>query len=708
MALLSLFAGVLVAGLAIPVAAFVGVTSNSMARGFEELPLELRETPIPQRSKVLAADGSLLTYFYSQNRQDIPLSKIAPVMQQAVVSIEDARFFEHGALDFKGTLRALVNNATDGQTQGGSSLTQQLVKNILVQQATTTAEHRAATEVSPARKVRELKYAMSYEEKHSKQQILENYLNISYFGDGAYGVSAAAKHYFSVDAADLTLTQAATLAGLVKNPVEYDPVTYPENAMRRRNIVLSAMEAQGLLTRSVVQKAIAQPLGLKITRFSNGCVSTKAPFFCDYVRTYLLQDKSLGKTKDERLHTLETGGLVIKTTLEPTFQRAADKAVSNRVAPTDNAIGAQALVVPGTGAVRALAQSRPMGNNKKAGETFINYTVPKSLGGANGFQAGSTFKAFTAAAALEKGYPPSTYFNSPQTMTLSGYRNCSGDGFGPWNPQNSTGAGGFDMTRGLRQSVNTYFGQLERLVGLCSVTKMARKMGVKFEKTQEVPAFTLGVVDVSVLDMAAAYATFPARGKYCTPLPVTLITNNKGETVKDYQPACEKVMKQATADSVNQILRGVQSPGGFGAALQLDKPSAAKTGTTNDNKAVWFMGYTPKLVNASMIAGANRDGHWKSLENQQLNGEYIGFSAVGGSSLAGPMWADTMRAIQDDLPYANFESPGSLGAAPSDTPRAPAKPDKKDKKGDRGGGGGGGDDRPGRGNGGGGGRGNDD
>ncbi|MBW9210218.1 penicillin-binding protein [Mumia sp. zg.B21] len=708
MALLSLFAGVLVAGLAIPVAAFVGVTSNSMARGFEELPLELRETPIPQRSKVLAADGSLLTYFYSQNRQDIPLSKIAPVMQQAVVSIEDARFFEHGALDFKGTLRALVNNATDGQTQGGSSLTQQLVKNILVQQATTPEERRAATEVSPARKVRELKYAMSYEEKHSKQQILENYLNISYFGDGAYGVSAAAKHYFSVDAADLSLTQAATLAGLVKNPVEYDPVTYPENALRRRNIVLSAMEAQGLLTRSVVQKAIAQPLGLKITRFSNGCVSTKAPFFCDYVRRYLLQDESLGKNEDERVHTLETGGLVIKTTLEPKFQRAADESVQKRVAPTDDAIGAQALVVPGTGAVRALAQSRPMGNNKKAGETYINYTVPKSLGGANGFQAGSTFKAFTAAAALDKGYPPSTFFNSPQSMNISGFSQCDKEGAGSWKVSNSTGAGGFDMTRGLRQSINTYFAQLERLVGLCATTKMAAKMGIPVPDVNDTyPSFTLGVIDVSALDMSAAYATFPARGKYCEPMPVTLITNNKGTTIKDYQPTCRRVLSTAAADSMNQILRGVQE-GGFGNALQLNKPSAAKTGTTQDNKAVWYMGYTPKLVTSSMIAGANRDGHWKTLANQQLNGEYISFSAVGGSSLAGPMWADTMRAIQDDLPYANFESPGSLGAAPSDTPRAPAKPDKKDKKGDRGGGGGGGDDRPGRGNGGGGGRGNDD
>ncbi|TNC33955.1 transglycosylase domain-containing protein [Mumia zhuanghuii] len=701
MAMLSLFAGVLVAGLAIPVAAFVGVTSNSVARGFDELPLELRETPIPQRSKVLAADGSLITYFYSQNRQDVPLAKIAPVMQQAVVSIEDARFYEHGALDFKGTVRALVNNATDGQTQGGSSLTQQLVKNILIQQAATPEERKAATEVTPARKIRELKYAMSYEEKHSKQQILENYLNISYFGDGAYGIGAAARHYFSVNASDLNLTQAATLAGLVKNPVEYDPVTYPENALRRRNIVLSTMQAQGLITTDVARTAMGQPLGLKITTFSNGCVSTKAPFFCDYVRRYLLQDKSLGKNEDERLHRIETGGLTIKTTLEPKFQRAADNSVEKRVSPTDNAIGAQALVVPGSGAVRALAQSRPMGNNKKAGQTYINYTVPKSLGGANGFQAGSTFKVFTAAAALEKGYPTSTYFNSPQAMNISGFSQCDDDGAGSWQVSNSTGAGGFDMTRGLRQSVNTYFAQLERLVGLCATTKMAVKMGMPVADVDDTyPSFTLGTLDVSPLDMAAAYATFPARGEYCKPMPITAITGPDGEVVKDYKPKCEKVLSQAAADSMNQILRGVQASGGFGSALQLNKPSAAKTGTTQKSRAVWYMGYTPKLVTSSMIAGANRDGHWKSLIGTSLNGTTMSFNSVGGAALAGPMWADTMRAIQDDLPYANFNSPGSLGAAPSDTPRAPKKEPKKGKKGDDGGGG---NDRPGRGNGGGGG-----
>src|SRR5699024_9731031 len=218
-------------------------------------------------------DGDHLAYFYSQNRQDIPLSEIAPIMQQALLSIEDYRFYEHGALDLQGTLRALVNNVAGHRTQGGSSITQQLVKMTLVQQAETPEQLKAAKEETVARKIRELKYAMSYEEKHTKDEILENYLNIAYFGDGAYGISAAAKHYFSVEAENLNLKQAATLAGLVKNPSQYNPVSFPEHALTRRNTVLATMEHQGEISEKQAEKAMAAPLGLKLTEFSNGCVN---------------------------------------------------------------------------------------------------------------------------------------------------------------------------------------------------------------------------------------------------------------------------------------------------------------------------------------------------------------------------------------------------------------------------------------------------
>ena len=457
--------------------------TNSIADGFKSLPLALREQPTPERTVVKDVHGKTIAYFYKQNRHSIPLKKVAPVMQDAILSIEDYRFYKHGPIDVQGTFRALVSNTLGNSVQGGSSITQQLVKMILVQQADSKKERLAAIDDSYGRKLRELKYAMAYEQNHTKKEILENYLNIAYFGDGAYGIDAAARHYFSVAPADLNARQAATLAGLVKNPVAYDPTKYPQAAITRRNTVLARMADLDKIDDARADELIGKPLLLKPTNYSNGCVSTVAPFYCDYVRRYLTQDPQFGDNPKERGRAIDTSGLTIETNLDPRFQRATDKAVMSTVGATDQAIGAQASVEPGTGEVRALSQSRPMGRDANRGETYINYTVPKDLGGANGFQAGSTFKAFTAAAALKAGYPTSTYFNSPQSLyqPAGTYYTCDGSGTGSWPVSNSTGAGGFPMSIALPQSVNTYFAQLEALVGLCPTMKAARSMGIEVE-----------------------------------------------------------------------------------------------------------------------------------------------------------------------------------------------------------------------------------
>ncbi|MGH3360303.1 MAG: penicillin-binding transpeptidase domain-containing protein, partial [Nocardioidaceae bacterium] len=263
------------------------------------------------------------------------------------------------------------------------------------------------------------------------------------------------------------------------------------------------------------------------------------------------------------------------------------------------------------------------------------------------------------------------------------YTACNGDVPAEWPVSNSTGAGGYPMSIALPQSVNTYFAQLERLVGLCRTTTMARNLGLDFPQFQEVGPFTLGVVDVSPLDMAAAYAAFPARGMYCTPLPVSRILDRDGETLVEYEPECERVMPKAAADSMNQMLSYVQSPSGFGASLMLDQPSAAKTGTTTSNYAVWYMGYTPNLVTSSMLAGANDSGTQRTLVGVPLRGVPLSFDEIGGSSLAGPMWYEAMRLIQKWLPNRSFRTPGALGPTPGDTPYAPP-PETDDDGGDNG------------------------
>src|SRR5699024_10289969 len=674
---LSILAGILVAALLIPATTFVAVTSNNVADEFIDMPLALKQTPNPQTSRVLASDGSLIAYFYQENREDVPLDKISDEMQEAMVSIEDSRFFEHGALDLQGTLRALVNNASEGSTQGGSTLTQQLVKMILVQQATSKEEIRAATKKSVARKVRELKYAIGYEQNHSKNEILERYLNTAYFGDGAYGINSAAYHYFSVSPDKLSLKQSATIAGLVKNPVEYDPRVYPERALQRRNTVLAVMARQGKIAPSKSQELQSEPLDLKITKFPNGCVTSVGSFSCDYIRDYLLTDKDLGKNVEDREAKLKRGGLTIKSTVDVRMQNAIHDAVTSSVRPSDRAIGSLALVEPRTGNVRGLAQSRHMGNKKKKGESYINFSVPPEFGDSAGFQAGSTFKIFTLVAALKKGIPVSKSYNSPQSMTMPAgtYRDCKGNSTGTWNLSNSTGSGNFNMYTGTRTSVNTYFAQLERDAGLCNTIKAAEAMGITVpydppKVNNQVPSFTLGPVDTNTLDMAAAYATTASGGKYCKPTPISEILDAEGETIKKYQPQCKRVMSKNDAAQINDILKGLQQPGGFGYSngTALNIPSAAKTGTTNDNMAVWYMGYTPDLVAASMIAGADNNGQPIPLSGQTIDGQYITSQGAAGSALAGPMWKEAMGTIQEYLPGHSFASPPHSKPAPP--PRA--------------------------------------
>jgi len=666
MVLVSALCGVLVAGLLLPVASLVGLTSRNVAEALQDLPLDLSEAEIPQRTTVLDRKGNPIAYFYTQNRQDVPLSEVSRTMRQAVIAIEDSRFYEHGALDVKGTLRALINNLAGERTQGGSSITQQLVKMTLLQLAETPEEREEAIAQTFERKFNELRYAMAYEQEHTKNEILRNYLNIAYFGDGAYGIGAAAEHYFSVKASELNVRQSALLAGLVKNPTQYDPTDNPKAARARRNVVLARMAEVGMIRDRLADKLAEKPLELDLTRISNGCVSATASFFCDYVRTYLLEEEFLGDTREERERVLHTAGLTIHTTLDRRMQKASDEAVRDHVFPTDNAIGGLALLKPGTGEVRALAQSRPMGDTKRQGQTYLNYLVPSRYGDSAGFQGGSTFKVFVLATALKKGYPTSTQFNSPASLVMpqGTYTNCEGGSPFRWTVQNSTEGGLVDMYTGTQRSVNTYYAQLQALAGLCPSVEMARSMGITVPagegggRTDEVGPFTLGVTSVSPLEMAAAYATFPGRGVYCAPRPVTEILNQRGDTIVTVDEDCERLFRPAVADAVNDILRGVQEPGGFGYSngLNLDIQSAAKTGTTQNNEAVWYMGYTPKLVTVAMIAGANSQGQPISLEGVSVAGNLIANDAAFGSTLAGPMWYDAMRVIQQHLPDSKFHS----------------------------------------------------
>ncbi|MBA3780681.1 MAG: transglycosylase domain-containing protein [Nocardioides sp.] len=661
MAAVAAVMGVLVAGLVIPFAGVVGVASRDVAKSMDNLPAELEATPLAQKTSILDSSGNLIASLYDENRVNVSLDQVSRKMVQSIVSIEDYRFYSHGALDIRGTIRALVTNqASDGVVQGGSSITQQMVKMTLIDQAGRNKEAAAAAqEDTYARKVRELRYAIAFEKNYSKDWILERYLNIAYFGDGAYGIQAAARHYFGKNAKNLKLDESALLAGVVKNPTLYDPTNYPEKAITRRNVVLDRMAQLNVITADKAEKTKAKGPGLDITRSPNGCVQSQAPFFCDYVVNYLEQDESLGKTVAARKRLLKSGGLTIRTTIDLNYQAAADAAVQDAVNPTDQAIGGLAMVEPRTGNVKALAQSRPMGGNKKAGETYLNYVVPQEYGDANGFQAGSTFKVFVLASAINQGIPMSTSIPSPDSLEIpdSNFETCDGPyaGSGSWSVSNSTGFGTYDLYSGTQHSVNTFYAQLEQRTGMCEPLQLADDLGVDVPKNQKVPSWILGVSDSNPLTMAEVYATFAGRGLHCSSRPVTAIEDANDALLKSYPEACQQVLPGATADAVNDVLRGVMEPGGFGQNIAIDKPSAGKTGTNNDNMSVWFVGYTPKIAAAAMVAGANSLGHWVTLNGQSVGGSHI--SSAFGSTVAGPIWGDAMDAVSPTLTYADFTAP---------------------------------------------------
>ncbi len=656
--------GLIVAGMAMPFVWLTRVALDAVVDRKDGLPVELAIEPLAQRSRVLDRDGRLVATFYDRNRVEVGLDEIDPTLVNAVLAIEDGRFYEHGGVDLQGTARALLTNTLSADVvQGGSSITQQLVKMTLVEQADGEREREEATAPTYSRKVRELRFAVYLERTYSKDWILERYLNTAYFGASAYGVEAAAERYFSRSASDLSVRQAALIAGLAKFPTLYDPLDAPAQAWTRRNLVLDRMAELSLIKPARVEQIKARGLGLRVTPVPNGCVRSAAPYFCEYVRAFLLRDRALGRTVAEREDLIRTGGLTVHTTLDVRFQRAADSAARSHVFPTDDAVGALAMLEPGTGDVMAVAQSRPMGRDAQAGETYINYAVPEEYGDANGFHAGSTFKVFVLAAAVRQGIPLQTRIHAPPQISIpvSRYRTCDGyqGSEEVWSPENSTDSGVFNLYTGTQESVNTFYAQLEVRTGLCEPYRLARKMGIPLTDpaSQQVPSFTLGVVDVSPLIMAEAYATFAARGRHCTARPITQVIDVEGDRLRDYATHCRQVLPRAVADVVNDVLRGVQQPGGFGYAadLTLAQQSAAKTGTSQRNRSVWFVGYTPNLAAAAVLAGVDGSGGWRTLNRQVIGGEYV--PAAFGSTHAGPIWGDAMKAVQQQLPDAVFTPP---------------------------------------------------
>ncbi|HEX2315246.1 MAG TPA: penicillin-binding protein [Thermomonospora sp.] len=656
-------AGVLVALILLPVACTVGMGARDGAEWMQQEPEDLNLLASPQRSRILAADGSTIATFFYQNRVEVRLDQIAPVARKAVLAIEDARFYQHGALDSQGTLRALLSNLNSGEvTQGGSGITQQYVKNLRLEQAETAEERRAALALTPARKISELRYAVAVEKRFSKDEILRRYLNIAYFGDVAYGIEAAARRYFSKSAAKLTLSEAATLAGVTRSPDAYNPRLHPGTARERRDVVLNRMVELGWADPEEVAEAKRRPIDLDVSETPNGCTVSKAPFFCDYVQREILNSPVFGKTRKARERLLKQGGLTIRTTLDPQTQKAAQRAVDRHV-PRKNSAGkaaAEVLIQPGTGHIRGMVVDRKLGPDSERGKTWINFAADASHGSSIGMQAGSTFKAFTLAAALEEGMPFGTRLMAPRRFIPTGYRNCDGDPVNATTPlrNSADGEGGrtFSLVTGTAHSVNTFFLALQREVGLCDTVEMAERLGMRQasgKKLEQYPSFTLGFNTVSPLRLAAAYAAFAARGKYCKPIAITSVTHTSGRKLKVPEADCEQVMKKGTADAVNYAMRSVLTSG-TARGMGIGRPAAGKTGTVDNFSAAWFAGYTPELA-AAVWVGDPRGGYRYPMTSLCMDGRCYG--AVFGATIPAPIWRDSMIGALDGREASSFHRP---------------------------------------------------
>jgi membrane peptidoglycan carboxypeptidase len=671
--LFAIVAGAVLAATALPAGVVVAYVTRHAVDSFDDLPSDLRIPPTAQASYLYANDGkTLITSFYDENRRDVPLTEVAQVMQQAMVAAEDIRFYRHGGVDLRSVVRAFAANLRGEQVeQGASTLTMQYVRNVLKSDPNLTPEQRqAATEETLGRKLQEMRYAEALERKLSKQEILDRYLNIAYFGAGAYGIDAASRRYFSKAPSQLTLAEAALLAGLVQSPDSDNPVGGDRAAaLGRRSYVLDAMVKMNAISQAQADQAKAEPLRLKTSQPPNDCTAVAKKhndwgFYCDYFVQWWNSQPAFGSTAAARESALKRGGYTIVTALDPDTQAAALEQSLGVYGYDSSRTLPMAVVQPGTGRVLAMAVNRHYSLAKGSSNT-VNQLVAGG-GGVNGYQAGSTFKMFTMLAALEAGKPLDTGFDAPSPLVTrwpaSGPGSCGGY-YCPSNDNPSWMDGFRTMWTGYGRSVNTYFVWLEEQIGPAKAVAMAQRLGITFRagsdadlarnRADEWGSFTLGVADTTPLDLANAYATVAADGMYCQPLPVRSIMDSGGHAVGAANPTCHRAISPDVARAATDAARcpvGQQSAydrcdGGTATAVSgiLDgRPVAGKTGSSESNATETFVGFTPQLAAAAIAA------------NPDDPGDHVG-AAV--SPRVNEAVARTMAAALRGVPYQDFQPP---------------------------------------------------
>lgn len=612
-------AGVAAAVVLSPAAVVSGYAINETSETMQSNLEDLTDGTTPGVTTILDADGNVMTQLYEQKRFEVPSEEINQSIKDAIVAIEDRRFYEHNGVDLQGNIRAIATNLlAGGVEQGASTLDQQYVKNYLLLVLSDSDEDAAAAvETSIPRKLREMQMASSLDKQLSKDEILTRYLNLVPFGNGTYGVEAAAQTYFGIPAAELTVPQAAMLAGIVQSSSYLNPYTNAEAVLDRRNVVLDAMVDAGYLDAAAANGFKREPLEVQENPapLPNGCIAAgNSGFFCDYVLQYLAD-------KGYDYDTLTSGSYTIKTTLDPRVQAAAEAATKNQVASTTPGVAnVTNIVAPGNTShnVLAMASSRDYGLDLQAGQTVLPQTA--SLVG-NG--AGSIFKIFTAAAALEEGYGLDTSLDTParyeaRGMGDGGAENCPTDYYCVEN--SGSYAASMTLRDALAQSPNTTFVKLIEQVGVDRVVDISVALGLRsytdpgsfdgessiadYVKEHNLGSYTLGPTAVNALELSNVAATLSSDGIWCEPNPVTAIYDDTGTQLYLDTPACEQAIDAEVARALSNGLSQDTTNGTAAVAARnanWSAPLAAKTGTTESYQSAAFFGFNSNFAAATYI-----------------------------------------------------------------------------------------------------------
>ncbi|HEY0248674.1 MAG TPA: transglycosylase domain-containing protein [Gryllotalpicola sp.] len=686
---LSVVAGILVSAFMAPAAIAGSTVTRQGMDAFNALPDYLKIDPPDQYTTFWATQGGQpvqIAQFYFQNRVDVKWDQISQSVKDAAVATEDPRFYSEGGVDVLGILRGAASTVSGGGVQGGSSITQQYVKNVLVQrceadnpvdanassktrlkqQTALNTCYKDAAGLSIGRKIQEIRYATGVSKQYSKQQILLGYLNLVGFGGQVYGVEAAAKYYFGTTAAKLSLNQSATLVAILNNPanlrIDQSEKANPDNNAKngfkatkdRRDYVIDRMLVQHKITAEQASDAKKQPITPKITPTPTGCSSAQqhdAGYFCDYVQDTVLTDPAFGKTAADRQRFFRQGGINVYTTLDLDLQNTAQQSMDDVIPHSDPAMdlgSAQTSMEVGTGRVVTMVQNKTYtaGATSDPGATSVNYVAPYSYGQSSGFQMGSSFKPFVLADWLEKGHTlyqgvngSSTWFNGNDFHSQCGSDVPYGGGSfqvlndEPWEN------GYHSVLQGTTQSINTIYMNMAEQLNLCEVHELAKSMGVDSsnpaDKWQPVPVSAIGSGNnVSPLQVAQAYAAFANGGVTCTPIVIDKITRtDTGKAVPVPKTKCTQAIPSDVADAVLYALKTVMTSGTGTLGNPYDGiPLAGKTGTAGENgHAVqnWIATTTSKVAQVTWVGNVSGT---TSLRAQWFTNAATGRAVNGGDA----------------------------------------------------------------------------